>query len=125
MTIGSSNKQTNQQLQQEYQKSTLHLSKAENTTKNLQLKIAEQNKKIKSLTTTIEYLRQTEATHQRFQLASQEDLKAKELALNQSQANERLLLDQNQQYKKLAILGGITTSLAIGFIVAEKYWDNR
>ena len=124
MIVGSTNRQLNEHLQQN-ETITQNLLKAESTEKTLQLKVAQQDKTIKSQAATIKYLRETKLTHQRSLLKLEQDLRTNQLALSQFQKNERLLVDQNQQYKKLAILGGITTSLAIGFIVAEKYWDNR
>jgi chromosome segregation ATPase len=125
MTVGSSNRQPNEHLQQHYETIAQNLLNAEIMIKTLQSKVTKQDKKIKSQAATIQYLGETEATHQRSLLTLQQNLSAKELALSQSQANENSLRDQNKQYKNLAILGGITTSLAIGFIVAEKYWDKR
>ncbi len=72
------------------------LLKKENIIEALQFKIAEQDTAIKKL----------EA------LVSDNQLK-----LTQSQKDELMLYDQNKTYKNLAILGGVTTGLALGFIV--------
>jgi len=89
--------------------------------KPTQCNIAQKNKTIQKQTKTIAAQAQMIESLEEILKQNKIDLKQNSIHLKQAQTKNKELHNQSEHYKNLAILGGVTTSLAVGFIIVDRY----